>query len=204
MRCLECYLKPMAPSTPSLQQLAEVRASFDDALARFEALEKQVGDADWLRRPADGGWSVAECVAHLNLSSAAMHPRVVAAHAEAARLGALGERALKGSLFGRVLAAMVGPVPIVLGLHLGRAKTAPPFVPGSELPRADVVAEYRGWHARWREVLDAAKGLPIDRASLESPFVKGAMYDGFSALRIVARHELRHLVQAERALARLR
>lgn len=194
----------MATSTASARQLAEVRAIFDDALARFEALERRVGNDEWARRPGENEWSVAECVAHLNLSSAAMLPRVVAAHAEAARVGALGGRALKSSFFGRVLAAMVGPVPIVLGLRLGRAKTAAAFVPGSELPRAQVVAEYREWHAKWRGVLDAARGLPIDQTTLESPFVAGAKYDGFSALRIVARHELRHLVQAERALARLR
>lgn len=192
----------MAPSA-SHTQLDALADAYAEVARRFTALDARVSDAQWSARPAPHEWSVAECVAHLNLSSAAMLPRMRAAFAEAKRLPPVGARAYRGSLFGRVLARMVGPVPIVLGIRLGRAKTAAPFVPGSELPRAQVVAEFRRWQAEELALVWSAEDLPVDLVTLESPFVAGARYDGFSSLWIVVRHELRHLVQAERALSRL-
>lgn len=190
-------------ASASQQQLDEIAKASADVARRFTALDARVSDAHWNARPAPDEWSVAECMAHLNLSSAAMLPRMRAAIAEAKPLGPIGSRPYKGALFGRVLAAMVGPVPLVLGFRLGRAKTAKPFVPGSELPRAAVVAEFRKWIGEEQALLWTAADQQIDRVTLESPFVAGARYDGFSALWIVVRHELRHIVQAERALARV-
>ena len=192
------------PTTASHAQLDALAQAYADVARRFTALDAAVSDAHWARRPAPNEWSVAECVAHLNLTSAAMLPRMRAAFDEARALGPIGERAYKGALFGRVLAKFVGPVPVLLGIRLGRAKTGKPFVPGSDLPRAQVVAEFRRWAGEELALLWSAEGLQIDRASLESPFVAGTRYDAYSALWIVVRHELRHLVQAERALARLR
>lgn len=49
----------------------------------------------------------------------------------------------------------------------------------------------------------SAEGLAIDRVRIESPFRAGTFYDGWSALRVMLRHEMRHLVQAERAVLAL-
>jgi len=192
------------PHDASSKQLTEVAAMLRTVRERFDRLEARVADDEWHRRPALAAWSVAECAAHLNLTSAAMLPRLRAALDEARTLRPVGERAYAGALFGRVLAAMVGPVPIVLGLKLGKSKTAATFVPASGLPRAGVVAEYHRWHDEWARLVAGATGLAIDEVTVESPFVAGARYDGYSALRIVAQHELRHVVQAERALTQLR
>ncbi|HRQ77367.1 MAG TPA: DinB family protein [Gemmatimonadaceae bacterium] len=184
-------------------QLDELAQACADVARRFAGLDARVSDAQWNQRPAADEWSVAECIAHLNLSSAAMLPRMRAAIDEAKRLPPLGDRAYKGALFGRILARVVGPVPIVLGFRLGRAKTGTPFVPGSELPRAEVVGEFRRWLAEELALVWSVEGIAVDQVTLESPFVAGARYDGYSALWIVVRHELRHLVQAERALERV-
>ncbi len=191
-------------ANPSHQQLDDLAKAYDDVAKRFTALDARVSDAQWAQRPAATSWSVAECIAHLNLTSAAMLPRLRAAFADAKALGPMPERPYKGAWLGRVLAAMVGPVPAVLGIGLGRVKTPKPFVPGSDLPRAKVVAEFRRWAGEEKALLWTLEGLQIDRVTIESPFVAGARYDGFSALWILVRHELRHLVQAERALSRLR
>lgn len=189
--------------TKSQGQLDELAQYCAEVARRFSALDARVSDAQWNQRPAPDEWSVAECIAHLNLSSAAMLPRMRAAYDEAKRRPPIGDRAYKGTLFGRILARVVGPVPLVLGVRLGRAKTGRPFVPGSELPRAQVVAEFRRWLAEELAVVWSVEGLPVDQVSLESPFVAGARYDGYSSLWILVRHEMRHLVQAERALGRL-
>lgn len=194
--------RPKSP-TQSQGQLDTLAQAYADVAKRLAALDSRVGDAQWNQRPQSGEWSVAECVAHLNLTSAAMMPRLRTAFGEAQQLPAVGERGYKGAWFGRMLAKMLGPVPIIAGLRLGRAKTTAPFVPGSELPRQQVMEERRRWQGEELALVWSAEGLPIDQVTVESPFVAGARYDGYSALWIIVRHELRHLVQAERALARV-
>ncbi len=191
-------------SSPSLIQLEAVAEEFARVRARFAALESRVSDEEWIARPAPNAWSVSECVAHLNLSAAAMLPRMRQAFAEARELPPIGARKYRGTMLGRMLASMLGPVPIVLGIKLGKSRTAAPFVPGTELPRAQIASEFRHWNTEEAALVREAEGLQVDKTTLESPFVKGARYDGFSALWIVARHEHRHLKQAERALARIR
>jgi hypothetical protein len=194
--------RPKSP-TQSQAQLDVLAQEFAAVSTRLATLDARVPDARWNARPRPGEWSVAECVAHLNLTSAAMLPRLRAAFAEAQRLPAVGERRYEGAWFGRMLARMVGPVPTLAGIRLGRTKTTAPFVPGSELPRQAVMEERRRWQGEELALVWSADGLPIDRVTIESPFVAGAKYDGYSALWITVRHELRHLVQAERALARM-
>lgn len=185
------------------RQLDALAAEFAAVRARAAALDAAVSDVHWNRRPTPSEWSVAECLAHLNLTSAAMVPRIRDALREARGMPALGARALRGGITGRILAGMMGPVPIVLGVKLGKVRTPPPFVPGSELPRAQVVAELRRWQDDEVALLRESSGLPIDRVSLLSPFAANVRYDVYSALRIMVRHELRHLVQAERSLHRI-
>jgi hypothetical protein len=190
--------------SPSLKQLEAAAEEFARVRSRFAALDARASDAEWATRPSPEEWSVAECITHLNLTSAAMLPRMRTALATARDLPPVGARAYRGSLFGRMLAAMVGPVPVVLGFKLGRTRTAAAFVPGAALPRAQVASEFRQWNAQEAALLREAEGLQVDKVSVASPFVEGARYDAYSAIWIVARHEHRHLAQAERSLARLR
>jgi hypothetical protein len=184
--------------------LASVAEEFATVRARFAALESRVEDADWARRPSPAEWSVAECVAHLNLTSAAMVPALQRAMAEAQTQPGVGARAYRGVAVGRLLAAMVGPVRLFAGFKLGKVATPPPFVPGSDLERALVCRAFHRWQEEELQLVRDAAGLAIDRVRIESPFAAGVFYDGYSALLILARHELRHLVQAERVVAALK
>lgn len=189
--------------SPAQRQLDDIAKELAAVRARFAALDAAVSDAQWNRRSMPDSWSVAECVAHLNLTAAAMMPRIRDAIAEARALAPVGERAYRAGAVGWILTSMMGPVQIVLGFKLGKVRTPPPFVPGSELPRGQVVAEFRRWQEEEMGVIRESAGFSIDRVSILSPFAENVRYDGYSALRIVARHELRHIVQAERTLDRL-
>ncbi len=130
----------MGHRPPSIRQLRELLAEAEAVQARFDALHLRVDDATWSRRPRSDRWSVAECIAHLNLTADAMQSR------------------------------------------------------------ARVVKDLSAWLERERELIRSAEGLAIDQVQVESPFRAGTFYDGWSALRVMLRHELRHLVQAERAV----
>jgi hypothetical protein len=187
-------------TTASAKQLDAAAHEFNQVRRRFEALEAAVDDARWGLRPSESEWSVGECIAHLNLTSAAMMPRLRTAFDEARALPPVGERGYSHSTLGWILAKTVGPAPRLAGVTLGRVRTAPAFVPGADAPRDDVVAEFRQWRNDEEALLRDAGGLQIDRVKIESPFRAGTYYDGWSALIILARHELRHIVQAERVL----
>jgi hypothetical protein len=133
-----------------------------------------------------------------------MVPRLREAIAGAPALATDGVRAYRGTVVGRLLASMVGPVRIVAGMKLGRVPTTPPFVPGSAEARETVRREFLRWLEEEQLLVQAAEGRAIDRVRVESPFRAGMFYDGYSALLILPRHEMRHLVQAQRALEALR
>lgn len=171
--------------------------------ARFAALDAAVSDAHWGRRPSVDAWSVAECLAHLNLTSAAMVPRIREALVDVRGMPGIGARAYRGGMTGRILASMMGPVPILLGVRLGKVRTPPPFVPGSELPREQTVSELRRWQEAEIALLRESAGLAIDQVTILSPFAANVRYDVYSSLRILVRHELRHIVQAERVVGQL-
>ncbi|MBX3174714.1 MAG: DinB family protein [Gemmatimonadaceae bacterium] len=193
----------MTQRSASSQQLHELLAESEAVQARFDALDLRVSDTRWSQRPAPERWSVAECVAHLNLSSEAMLPLLHAALAAARKLPAIGARRYSGTMLGRFLRLMLGPAPRLGQRVIGGTRTPAAFVPGGSLPRHEVAAAFRQHLLHERELIRESEGLAIDRAMIESPFAAGAQYDAWSALRIVVRHELRHLVQAERALETL-
>ena len=179
-------------------QLQAVERDFSTARSRFTRLMAATADARWAVRADPAQWSVAECIAHLNLSSRAMQPLLEAAVAEARAMGGGAPRRFRRTLVGRVLGSMVGPVPGWRRVRFGRVRTPPTFVPAGELSRPVVVAEFERHLEAHARTLAAADGQPIDRARVASPFAKGLSYDGFSAFVIVARHIHRHLAQAER------
>jgi hypothetical protein len=89
-------------------------------------------------------------------------------------------------------------LPRIGRLRLGRVKTPAPFIPQGALPRESIVQEFSTWQETERALVREAASLPIDRVRIESPFAPGMFYDGYSSLRIMVRHELRHVDQAER------
>lgn len=185
-------------STASIPpQLATIASEHDRLDERVRRLLAATPDSRWAARNDPAAWSVAECFAHLNLTSAAMVPRLRAVWIEARTLGTAPVR-YKAGIVGAILAAMVGPVPRVGRFRLGRVKTPAPFIPQGALPRETILREFADWQAAERELLHEAASMPVDRVRIESPFAPGMFYDGYSSLRILVRHELRHLDQAER------
>ncbi|MDH5234536.1 MAG: DinB family protein [Gemmatimonadota bacterium] len=179
-------------------QLQAIEQELARARSRFARLMAATSDAKWATRSAPDQWSVAECIAHLNLSSRAMQPLLEHAVSEARALGRNGAGRFHPTMLGRMLAAMLGPAPGIGKVRLGRTRTPSSFEPSGDLARAVVVAEFERHLEAHARTLAAADGLPIDRVRVESPFAKGVSYDAYSAFRIVARHMHRHLAQAER------
>ena len=174
-------------------QLEEIVTEFDLASARALVLYRDLAAGRWNRRPAPERWSPGECVAHLNLTAIAMMPLIRHGIDEARRSGrAAGDR-YRRDLVGWLLWKSISAP--------GRfkSKTIPAFVPTSDRPAEEVMAEFDRLQAEQIALTRAAAGLPIDRVKMTSPFNANVRYNIFSALSILPRHQHRHLWQAEQA-----
>lgn len=174
------------------RQLTALLEEYRTATVRLHALRAAVGDAHWTERPGPGRWSIAECVAHLNLTSAAMLPLVQAA-LEASRSLEGPVRSYRRDVAGWLLTRMLPP-PVRI-----RLPTTAPFIPESLTPPAELIRDFERYQAGFVQCLREADGRPIDRVRVQSPFNASAQYNLYSALMIIPRHQHRHLWQAEQA-----
>lgn len=179
-------------------QLDAVVAEFGRAQARLHRVAAAVPAERWAVRADPARWSVAECVAHLNLTGRAYIPLLSRALDQArAQGGAPPERYRRGFL-GWLVALAVGPQPRFLPRRWGRARTIPAFVPSGDLPRDQVVGEFDRLQAEQVALVRAARGLPLERVTIASPFNARVHYNTYACLVLLPRHQQRHLDQAER------
>ena len=174
-------------------QLEAVRVEIAEATTRARRLA-QVSDADFATRPDGGGWSPAECVAHLNLTTRAFLPLIDAALAEASPDPAAASTTYTKDLLGRLLAWYLEPP------YRMKAKTPASFGPSADAPRAEIVAEFESLQFELERRVEAASGYDLSRVRVTSPFTTSVKYNLLSTFAVMVAHERRHLWQAERAL----
>jgi hypothetical protein len=179
-------------------QLQAVVDEFDAASTRLHSLAARLDDAQWQRRAEAGRWSMAECVAHLNLTSQAFLPILDDAIARARRATAgAGQRVDSPSLryrrdpLGWLLWKVIGP-PVRI-----RTRTPPAFVPTGTATARQLIAEFDRLQHEQIARVRAADGLPLQRVKVRSPFDERVKYNLYACLTILPRHQHRHLWQAE-------
>ncbi len=178
------------------QQLSKITEALDRALARLEALAVATPADRWSTRNDPSRWSVAECVAHLNMTSEAYLPLIRQAIVDARKLQQSGN-GYSGTFLGRMFGALVGPLPSIGGRRIGRVKTPAEFVPSGDLPKNIVVAEFKRLQDALAGLIRESDGLALDKLLITSPFGGKVRYDCYSALVLLPRHQERHLQQAE-------
>lgn len=172
-------------------ELQAVVDEFDTARRRLHALADRTPADSWARRPSPDRWSIGECVTHLNLTSRAYLPLLDDGLARAARLGRPTGRRFRRDPIGWLLWKMSGP-PVRV-----RTKTTPAFVPGGDIPKGQLIAEFDRLQAEQVARVRAADGAPIDRVRITSPFDARVKYNLYACFTILPRHQHRHLWQAE-------
>ncbi|MDZ4674305.1 MAG: DinB family protein [Gemmatimonadota bacterium] len=171
-------------------QLSVLEEEFMRALDQLHLLVELVPAADWTRRRDPQGWSVAECVAHLNLTSVAYLPLLQAAVEEARALGGSAPARYRRDPAGWLLWATMGP-PVRI-----RTRTIPSFIPAAAADQGPLVAEFERLQNAQMAALHQSDGLPLGRVRVASPFNRKVKYNLFACFGIVARHQHRHLWQA--------
>ena len=183
------------------RQLAEQIESLESAQSRLRALADRLSDSQWARRPSPGQWSAADCVEHLNLTSAAYVPLLRDAVAQAGEIRRAPATHYRRDALGWFMALMIGPMRHLGKKRIGRVKTTARFVPKGGQSREQLLSDFVRLQAELVALVRRADGLRIDKVQIVSPFGERMHYDAFSAIVIVARHQHRHLQQAEEAAA---
>ncbi len=178
-------------------QLPAIIDELSSAQARLHALAASTSPSDWARRPDPARWSIAECVAHLNLTSAAYLPLLQQALRGSPALKSATRQHFRRDLRGWLLWRMVGP-PVRL-----RLKTTAPFIPEIVANGSELVPEFDRWQADLVACVREADGLPLNQIWVTSPFNHRVRYNMYAALTILPRHQHRHLWQAEQVGAAL-
>jgi hypothetical protein len=178
--------------------LEDVEKELNEATRRAWSLIQSTDARLFTVRPNPASWSAAECLSHLSISSESFLPVLRAALDDARTRNLTSDRPPKMDPIGRVLRWFLEP-PI-----RAKTKTSAPFVPRSVRAKADAFGEFASLQSKIGELLNAARGLNLRKMKIVSPFDKRVKYNVFSAFRILAAHQRRHLWQAEQAVAALR
>jgi hypothetical protein len=181
------------------RQITRLIEQFESVQSRLHRLTDVLPEDLWSRRPTPDRWSVAECVIHLNLTSEAVMPRLRAAVAKASSFSGLSAVHLRQNLTGRIFAIAIGPVLAIGPIRFGTVRAPASIVPRWDAPPAETMSTFDRFQQEWISLVSESDGRPIDRVITSSPFIPRLKYNAYSGFIIVARHELRHVVQAERS-----
>ncbi len=185
-------MTPAAQSQRSLPtQLAEIQAQFDAAAQKARALVEGLSSEQLTQRPQSNQWSVAECLAHLNITSTEYLPILSAAFEDAPKQQAFGGGTFKMDLMGKLLKWALEPPARF------KTKTADKFQPVKVEPVGEVLHTFLNQQEQLKALVEKADGLALNKVKVVSPFSSRVKYNLLSCFNVILAHERRHLWQAE-------
>jgi hypothetical protein len=177
-----------------------------DAYVRaFESIGRDVAslldgltDAQVNWRPADGRWSIAECVAHLSASGRIYLDPLDRAIQRGFDRAIFGGRDFHPSWFGRLLIASMEPPP------KRRMRASKKIVPQRVESGARLAAEFDAMHRALIDRVRKATSLDLSRVKVRSPIMPLLRMPLGTCFAFLLAHERRHLWQARQVRQELR
>ncbi|HEY3874991.1 MAG TPA: DinB family protein [Candidatus Kapabacteria bacterium] len=174
-------------------QLSNLISEFQSATDRVAKMQRAYSDVQWQRKPSAESWSAIECIWHLNWTSEKMIEHVgVAMKGIASKPKHDGKYRL--DLFGWFLVKSLSSKG-----RFSKFKTTAPSSSQSTLSVSDVLNRFWELQAGMVHIIEESDGRPLNAGRVISPFHAKVCYNIYSAFRITAVHEHRHVDQAERA-----
>jgi hypothetical protein len=168
-----------------LNQLQQIRQRTNELVAGLTSEQLT-------RRPEPARWSIAECLAHLNITGRGYLPLIEDAIKQGREQKILGSGPFSPGALGRLLKWIAEPPP---KFRMRAPKAILP--PTTITDPAQVVNDFMRLQDDWERLVRACDGLDLKKIKCKSPFA------GLPALRLSApipwmlAHERRHLLQAE-------
>jgi hypothetical protein len=182
----------MATVQKALERAWHVRLVEDlnasDEIARRLVNGLNEGQLNW--PPAPGSWSMGQCLEHLCITNEAYLPAITEALKE--RPDAPVAQIVPGWFGGWFIRSFVEPSP-----QTKRASAPAKIRPTARVGLA-VLDRFLSGNEACRKLITDACNKDVNRIRFWNPFVKGIRFTVGTGLEIIAGHERRHLLQAER------
>lgn len=176
-------------------QLSNLISEFEAATERVAKMEREYSENDWQQKPGPERWSAIECIWHLNWTSEKMIENVRRALAEVKSMP---------KQTGKYHLDIIGWFLVKTLSSKGRFakfKTTAPFVSQSAMNISEELERFRKLQEEVIRTIRESDGLQLGKGRVVSAFHARVHYNVYSAFRMTAVHEHRHLDQAERAAA---
>ena len=173
-------------------ELVRLKHELLDARERARRVTEGLPATAWSRRPPSGGWSIGECLMHLNITSERYVPLLDDALRSIRTRGLLADGTLRRDFLGYMLSSFLEPPARM------RIVTPPPFRPSQVDPMPDVLERFDYLQQELLVRLERGAGLALDRQRIVSPFNSRVRYNLYAAFCVLTAHQRRHLWQAER------
>lgn len=187
----EATERAISPDEPLVAELQYYKEQFEANRRDAQDLVAGLDDKQFNWRPAAGRWSIAECLAHLNVTGQ-MYLPVVDRTIKQARAAnpPFATGPFRHGVFGKLFLRATEPPAKI------KVKAPKLIAPLPEHLLAVVMPAYISLHDQLVRRLYDANGLNLARAKVVSPFSRFFKFSLGHAFAIIAAHERRHLWQA--------
>ena len=162
--------------------------------AEIERVFGRLSAAQLNWKPAEGEWSIAQCVEHLLVSNAPFLPILEAIGRGTYSPGPWARVPGLPGIFGKLLIRTLRP-------GSGRdVKARAKFQPSASAIDPAILGAFAAQQARLLGLMEAARARDLERIVVISPVAAVVTYRALDGCRIVVAHEHNHVVQARRVL----
>ena len=166
-------------------------SELDAADARATALAKGLTVAQLNWKPRPDAWSIGQCLEHLCISNE-VYVEPIAESLRSHPTGSVDE--ITAGWFGRwFIRNYIEPT-----TQNKRARAPRKIVPIAKHIDSSILDRFVASNAKVRDIIDRAQEHDVNRVRFKNPFVPLIRFTVGTGLQIIARHNHRHLLQAER------
>jgi hypothetical protein len=174
------------------KSLDEIRAEIAAADAEAKRLCEGLSEEQLSWRPQPGKWSIAENLAHLNLTTQTYVPGIQRSLQTARERGITGTGAFDLGFMGKLFVNYLEPP---FKVKTKAPKAIQPILQG---PAKDALPQFLRGQEAFAKLVDAAQGVDCERVVFVSPFASILRMKLIAAFATVPAHDRRHLWTIER------
>lgn len=167
--------------------------TIESHIERANQIHHEYSEAELTARPENGGWSAAQCFAHLNTYGYFYSPYAIKAAKQI--FSGQDKTYFKSGFLGKLLTKTIQPD------NKRKLKALKPNQPAADTNGAEAIAGFIAYQEKWLQLLQGITRfdqLNVRVSSSISPLIRFKLGDVFA---FMITHDARHLQQADRVLA---
>lgn len=161
-----------------------------------DKLKSDLTEEKFNQKPASGGWSVGECLQHINITAEQYIPRIDICINIAREKKLFTDEKFKARFIQNKLISSLEPP------YKRKIKTFKAFEPASELEMHATFDSFKKFNDQIINFVNESNGINLRKAVLVSPVSKLVRLKLGEAYLLLATHTRRHLWQAEQVIKR--